>query len=352
MQTKITIHECFSCHYYNHYFNVPYYVKGKKCKRCHKYNYFNLNTRHIWKKNRNNNGRRNPVIIPILQHRTNNNNIERIYNDFLPINNQLNQMLQQIRPRNWLDNNNINQNNHQSNVPPNNSESNTFNLINHNFNRINNNSISNTSTNIYNILDNNNNNHENMPMNFSESNNLNNYFNNNHEESNITHNNILNNIPKYPWLKREKCTNELINKYGKDSICSICLESFEINNNIHITACKHLFHYNCIEKAIASNIKDCPICRCNLRDGSKKQIINTNSLNLNHFLSNNDNNIPIFYYNNFGSDVIDNNNNNNYNIISHNTINRDRYASVSSYDNNNNNHSFFQSVCNFIRNLI
>ena len=110
-------------------------------------------------------------------------------------------------------------------------------------------------------------------MNSFENNNLNHYFNNYHEESNIIENNKFNKIPKYPWLKQEKCTNELINKYGKDSICSICLETFEINNYIHITKCKHLFHYYCIEKAITSNIKDCPICRCNLRDGSKKQII-------------------------------------------------------------------------------
>ena len=32
MQTKITIHECFSCHYSNNYFNVPFYIKGKNAK--------------------------------------------------------------------------------------------------------------------------------------------------------------------------------------------------------------------------------------------------------------------------------------------------------------------------------
>lgn len=338
MQTKITIHECFSCHYSNNYFNVPFYIKGKKCKRCHIYNYFNRNTRHIRRRNQNNNGVMNPVIIPQRQYRAN-NNIEEIYNDTILISNQLNEIYQQIRQRNRLDNNN--QNNRQSNAHPNNFERNTLNLISHNINRINNYSISNTSTNICNNLDNNNNHHENIYyMNSFENNHLNHNFNNNYEESNIIHNNIFNNIPKYPWLKREKCTNELINKYGKDSICSICLETFEINNYIHITKCKHLFHYCCIEKAIASDIKDCPICRCNLKDGSKKQIINTNYLNLNHFLSYNDNNSHLY-----------NNSNNNYNINPHIIINRDRYASISSYDNNNN-LSFFQKICNFIRNLI
>jgi hypothetical protein len=337
MQTKITIHECFSCHYFNHYFNVPYYVKGKKCKRCHKYNYFNINTRYIRKKNQNNNGRMNPTIIPQRLHRANINNFEEIYNGIISTNNQLNQIYQQIRQRYILENN---IQNNQSNAHPNNSRTNTLNLINNNINRIHNFSISNTSTNIYNNLANNNHPHENIYINSFENNHLNHNFNNIREESNIIHNNIFNNIPKYPWLKREKCTNEVINKYGKDSICSICLETFEINNYIHITKCKHLFHYCCIEKAIANNIKDCPICRCNLRDGSKKQIINTDYLNLNHFLSYNINNFQQY-----------NNNNNNYNINSHNIINRNRYASISSY-NNNNNRSFFQKICNFMRNLI
>ena len=44
METKITIHKCFRCHYENHFKNVPYYINGKKCKRCHVFNYFNSHT--------------------------------------------------------------------------------------------------------------------------------------------------------------------------------------------------------------------------------------------------------------------------------------------------------------------
>lgn len=41
--------------------------------------------------------------------------------------------------------------------------------------------------------------------------------------------------------------------------CAICLE--EINNDIHITACKHVFHETCIEQ-IETPI--CPLCRQDL----------------------------------------------------------------------------------------
>ena len=263
METKITIHKCFQCHYSNKFYNLPYYVKGKKCKRCHKYNFFNSHTKTIRKKtNTNINNNNNRIIVQ----------------------SNLGQM-QQIMNRLNIENNNI---------PI------------HNFNQ--------------------DNHHINM-----------NYMGNNSLNQNYYHNNIINdNRILYSWLKKEKFTNETMNKYGNDNICPICLEAFQINENIHISKCNHLFHYKCIETSITKNTKDCPMCRCNLQDGSKKQIINRNI----------DNRIYLDFYYNLNRNNIYNNSNENNNRLN----NRNRYASIRS-DNNNHNFGFFAIICNFLRNI-
>jgi len=263
METKITIHKCFQCHYSNKFYNLPYYVKGKKCKRCHKYNFFNSHTKTIRKKtNTNINNNNNRIIVQ----------------------SNLGQM-QQIMNRLNIENNNI---------PI------------HNFNQ--------------------DNHHINM-----------NYMGNNSLNQNYYHNNIINdNRILYSWLKKEKFTNEAMNKYGNDNICPICLEAFKINEDIHISKCNHLFHYKCIETSITKNTKDCPMCRCNLQDGTKKQIINRNI----------DNRIYLDFYYNLNRNNIYNNSNENNNRLN----NRNRYASIRS-DNNNHNFGFFAIICNFLRNI-
>ena len=63
---------------------------------------------------------------------------------------------------------------------------------------------------------------------------------------------------------------DIINKCGSDFVCVICYDNLKIKEFIHITKCKHIYHYKCIEKLIDKAINDCPICRCNIRTGEKK----------------------------------------------------------------------------------
>ncbi|CAD8131953.1 unnamed protein product [Paramecium octaurelia] len=45
--------------------------------------------------------------------------------------------------------------------------------------------------------------------------------------------------------------------------CSICLEKFDLQNNVKITYCKHLYHSKCLQLWI-EKIKVCPLCRAPL----------------------------------------------------------------------------------------
>ncbi|CAK84954.1 unnamed protein product (macronuclear) [Paramecium tetraurelia] len=45
--------------------------------------------------------------------------------------------------------------------------------------------------------------------------------------------------------------------------CSICLEKFDLQNNVKITYCKHLYHSNCLQLWI-EKLKVCPLCRAPL----------------------------------------------------------------------------------------
>ena len=53
-------------------------------------------------------------------------------------------------------------------------------------------------------------------------------------------------------------------KYKSDntqhSSCSVCLEEFKDNETISKTSCNHMFHENCLETWLKTNIK-CPFCR-------------------------------------------------------------------------------------------
>lgn len=45
----------------------------------------------------------------------------------------------------------------------------------------------------------------------------------------------------------------------EEYICPICLEIIKENNNVFLTLCGHLFHYNCLNKALSYQ-KKCPSC--------------------------------------------------------------------------------------------
>ena len=103
---------------------------------------------------------------------------------------------------------------------------------------------------------------------------------NNQNNSTINIYNDDNYITKFHWLKMQKANKAIIDKYGADYICPICYEKIKEKDNIHITKCKHIYHYICIEKAIDNNIMDCPICRCNIQTGEQKRINNLGNNNI------------------------------------------------------------------------
>lgn len=51
-----------------------------------------------------------------------------------------------------------------------------------------------------------------------------------------------------------------MNNIEPGSTCSICLESYNENDEIALSACKHHFHLECVEKWMFRQ-RSCPICR-------------------------------------------------------------------------------------------
>lgn len=273
--------KCFRCGYHNHFNNIPNYVKGKYCRRCHVFNYFNYHS----KRNNNRNKRTTQTIRTTLTKissnlSTNISNTKTRINSNL-INNQNSLLSNQNRilsynhnEENLFNFSNISSHNNFSPIYPiprirlsNNISNNSIfncNSISNNNNIFNNINIFNDKTSIDNNL-------------FSL-NNLHNYNqNNNTGTSNI--------YQKFSWLKKEKLTQEISKNYEKEK-CSICLESFKLNEEINITKCKHIFHYICIEEAINKDISDCPICRSNLKTGEKNRIVNLNDYNMFNYRDN------------------------------------------------------------------
>ncbi|ELA42059.1 uncharacterized protein VICG_00908 [Vittaforma corneae ATCC 50505] len=71
-------------------------------------------------------------------------------------------------------------------------------------------------------------------------------------ESGITKDLIQDEISKLP-----------LQKYSEDlefTECSICLDIFQVNEEVRVLSCKHCFHRNCIDSWLRSMLK-CPICR-------------------------------------------------------------------------------------------
>ena len=96
-----------------------------------------------------------------------------------------------------------------------------------------------------------------------------------------------NKIVKYIWLKKERMTNNILEKEMNENQCSVCLRNIKLNHVICITKCGHIFHYKCIEEVIDHHMNVCPNCRCNLKTGEKQKNYDNdttynNLLNLNN----------------------------------------------------------------------
>ncbi len=161
--------------------------------------------------------------------------------------------------------------------------------------------------------------------------NIGNRFNNfrfNH--INVLENNIKKkeedkNTIKYSWLKKEKLTIEIMNKQKEESKCSICLENIQLNNDINILKCGHIFHYKCIENLVDHHIDRCPNCRSNLKTGEKQ------SNNQNTLFNNNLNNL-LYGDESFPYDDEDFNDDNDSHL--YNSFSYEDYASINSEDYN------------------
>ena len=248
---------CFKCKFHNSV-KVPQHFKGIKCKNCRIFNYFNYIPNYKRRQNvisNLNNNRNIHVNIPIRKTKNNNNNSNNILNFNLDNNMTFGSFNRRNNDRIININNNINRITNDIPILLNNPIENFFDF----------------RSPVYN-------NHINLNTNFSNnliSFNYNDMYN-------------INEKIKFPWLNKQKMTEEIKKKY-KNEKCSICLDEF--SGDISISKCHHIFHYKCISSYIDNtDKKDCPICRSNLQTGEKKRIeVNRNiyegRINENIFLS-------------------------------------------------------------------
>ena len=217
---------------------VPKDEKGKNCRCCLAYNYFFDNNYKKYKKKYNNNYNRNNN-----HNRNNNYNRKKYYN-----------------------NSNFNNKKRNNNYKNSNNDNNILN------NPFNNNPLNQKPflfpfITIINPL--NNNNHNPLPFRYPfpflprpiPFNNVFPYNRVEKKEESI----------KYKWLKKEKLTEEMINKNKDGYECSICLENIKINEDINILKCGHIFHYKCMEELVDHRDNKCPNCRCDLKTGEKQK---------------------------------------------------------------------------------
>jgi hypothetical protein len=50
------------------------------------------------------------------------------------------------------------------------------------------------------------------------------------------------------------------------SSCTICLEPFIQDETVNETTCKHTFHLSCMDTLLNNKIRNCPVCRRDLRE--------------------------------------------------------------------------------------
>ena len=142
------------------------------------------------------------------------------------------------------------------------------------------------------------------------------------EQDNINiYNNIKNNLPKSTKVDELKL-NKIIES-GHDN-CIICIDKFEINNEIITLDCSHFYHENCIITWFKQK-NVCPLCKRPYNVGNN--IINNGYHQFENF---------IYYNENEG--IFDNNQNN------------DTMSDINFYNDNNLNESMRRGDINSILN--
>ena len=288
--------KCYFCKIGNSYL-VPIEQKGKECRCCQAYNYFYTNNHSNYNHEKKNNNK----------NYNNNHNRKNNYNNN---NHNNNNRYYKKRKNNHYNHQNIsNNNNYRGNQESSNND--YFSRTNNNFYYIPN--VSHNSNISYinfndNISFGQNNNRRNdeqisalnrMINNMLISNNMNHFRNNINQINNYNKDKIKqdnNNIIKYSWLKKEKLTQEIMKEKKCSYECTICLEKLNINDDINILKCGHIFHYNCIENVVDHHLSRCPNCRCDLKTGEKQP--NNQNINDDIFMD----------YPNLDFDIIDDDN--------------------------------------------
>jgi hypothetical protein len=75
-------------------------------------------------------------------------------------------------------------------------------------------------------------------------------------------------LTKEQFDKLEKCH---IDSNLQKTTCNICLDDYT-NSNVAIhLKCKHMFHVDCIEHWLCMEKTTCPVCRMDVRDGTKEK---------------------------------------------------------------------------------
>ena len=286
---------CYKCHLYNKFY-ISKGIKGKNCKRCHCFNYFKKKKKYHRNNFNNHRGNQFPRI-------NNESSINNYHNEpnisYLP----------QIPLSTYNNFSNINS-------------------IHNNYYDSDYNSDSDSDSDISDFGF-----HYNNFVGYSNNNNNINNIDNNQNNNNIK-NNIDNNNIDISWITKVKMNQSIIDKFGKEYECPICL--LELNDEIHLTKCEHAFHYKCIVDAIKKNIKDCPICRCNLKTGEKKQSDSIQNVNINIINNNINNNL-----NNFGNNRNNVDENNRIEINRNNNENNEESNSIRNNKNQNENFMIF-----------
>ena len=251
--------KCYYCNIENSYI-VPQDTKGKECRCCLAYNYFfdNKNSKNKNKICNKKCNKKRKIYISNINYNKNKNLTNREEFDY---NNK-------FYYKEFCSNNKIHSNNE----------------LNISINNINNRRIQNQLSslkrlinrilrdgNLINIKNNIRENNSNILFNISNERNIDNKKEEEKDE---------NNLVKYTWLKKEKLSQNIIDKSKDGYECSICLEMIKLKEDISILKCKHIFHYKCIEKYLDHQFTYCPNCRCELKTGDKQPINQNNNFNL------------------------------------------------------------------------